>query len=108
MNNALVLSETLNAKAVEILVSVAIAERFPEQCSKWRTRTHGARSTFTQELEERKETIRMEVIRREDSLRGLLREVVVDDVMKVFPWVLADGLFGPCANSTTRAQVIGA
>jgi hypothetical protein len=85
MNSTLVLSETLDEKAVQILVSVGIAERFPEQCDKWRTRSHGARAKFMQELTAKKETIRKEVIRGEDSLRGLLREAVVEDVMKLFP-----------------------
>jgi hypothetical protein len=85
LNSALVLSETLDEKAVQILVGIAIAERFPEQCDKWRSRSHGARTMFTQELTGKKETIRKDVIRGEDSLRGLLREAVVDDVMKLFP-----------------------
>ena len=85
MNSALVLSETLDEKAVQILVGIAIAERFPEQCDKWCTKSHGARTMFTQELTERKEIIRRDVIRGEDSLRGLLREAVVEDVMKLFP-----------------------
>lgn len=92
INSALVLSETLDEKAVQILVSVAIAERFPEQCDKWRTRSHGARSVFMQELTERKETIRNEVIRGEDSLRRVLREAVVEDVMKLFPSLERDRL----------------
>ena len=85
MNSALVLSETLDEKAVQILVGIAIAERFPEQCDKWRTRSRGARSIFMQELTAKKETIRKEVLRGEDSLRGLIHEAVVDDVMKLFP-----------------------
>ena len=85
MNSAVVLSETLDEKAVQILVGVAIAERFPEQCDKWRTRSHGARSVFMQELTDRKETIRKEVIRGEDSVKRVLREAVVEDVMKLFP-----------------------
>ena len=79
----MVLSETLDEQAVQILVSVAIAERFPEQCDKWRTKSHDAHAMLMQEL--RKETIRKEVIRGEDSLRELLREAVVEDVMKLFP-----------------------
>ena len=84
--NALVLSENLDEKAVQILASVAIKKRFPEQYYKWRTKSHGARSMFVQELS-KKETIRKEIIRGEDSdsLRGLLREAVVEDVKKLFP-----------------------
>jgi hypothetical protein len=83
MNSALVLSESLDEKAVQILVSVAIAERFPDQCDKWHTMSNGARAMLVHEL--RKETIRKEVNRGEDSLRRLLREAVVEDVMKLFP-----------------------
>ena len=85
LNSALVLSETLDERAVQILVGIAIAERFPEQCDKWRTRSHGVRTMFTQELTERKEIIRKGVIRGLDSLRGLLCEAIVDDVLKLFP-----------------------
>ena len=81
----MVLTETLDEKAIQILVGIAIAERFPEQCDKWRSKSHGARTLLTQELTERKEIIRKDVIRGEDSLRGLLREAVVEDVMKLFP-----------------------
>jgi hypothetical protein len=85
MNSALVLSETLDEKAVQILVGIAISERFPKQCDKWRTKRRGARSIFIQELSAKKETIRKEVLRGEDSLRGLIREAVVKDVMMLFP-----------------------
>jgi hypothetical protein len=85
MNSALVLSETLDEKAVQILVNVAIAARFPEQCDKWRTRSHSVRTMFMQALTERKETSRKNVLRGEESLRELLREAVVEDVMKIFP-----------------------
>ena len=85
MNSALVLSETLDEKAVQILVGIAIAERFPKQCDKWRTRSRDARSVFTQELTDKKEIIRKEVLRGENSLRELIREAVVEDVMKLFP-----------------------
>jgi hypothetical protein len=85
MSSALILSEILDEKAVQILVGIAIAERFPEQCDKWRTRSRGARSAFMQELTEKKDTIRKEVLRGEDSLRGLIREAIVEDVMKLFP-----------------------
>ena len=85
MNSALILSETLDENAVQILVGIAIAELFPEQCDKWRARCRGAHSIFMQELTDKKETIRKEVLRGEDSLRGLIREAIVEDVMKLFP-----------------------
>ena len=85
MNNTLVLSENLDEKAVQMLASIAIEERFPEQYNKWRTDSHRVRSMFVQELTEKKETVRKEIVRGEDSLRGLLREAVVEDVMKLFP-----------------------
>ncbi|KAH9047121.1 hypothetical protein EDB84DRAFT_1462824 [Lactarius hengduanensis] len=92
MNSALVLSENLDGNAVQILVGVAIAEHFPEQCDKWRARNQGARTKFMQELTERKETVRKEVIRGEDSLRRVLHEAVVEDVIGLFPSLERDRL----------------
>ncbi|KAH9047481.1 hypothetical protein EDB83DRAFT_2317547 [Lactarius deliciosus] len=92
MNSALVLSENLDGNAVQILVGVAIAERFPEQCDKWRAINQGARTKFMQELTERKETVRKEVIRGEDSLRRVLHEAVVEDVIGLFPSLERDRL----------------
>ncbi|KAI9444051.1 hypothetical protein H4582DRAFT_1918933 [Lactarius indigo] len=86
MNNALVLSETLDGNAIQILVGVAIAERFPEQYDKWRARNQGA------QLTERKETVRKEIIRGEDSLRRVLHGAVVEDVMGLFPSLERDRL----------------
>ncbi|KAH9047539.1 hypothetical protein EDB83DRAFT_2267127 [Lactarius deliciosus] len=93
MNSALVLSETLDDNAVQILVGVAIAERFPEQCDRWRARSQAARARFMQAFMEKKETIRKEVIRGEHSLKRVLHEVVVEDVMKLFPSLERERLF---------------
>ncbi len=94
MNSSLVLSESLDEKAVQILVSVAIAELFPETSDKWRARNQGARAKFMEEFTERKETVRKEVIRGDDSLRRVLHEAVIEDVMGLFPYVLANGAWG--------------
>ncbi len=101
----MVLSETLDENAVQILASVAIAERFPEQCDRWRARNQGARTKFMQELMERKETVRKEVIRGEVSLRRVLYEAVVEDVMRLFPLVLSNGTLGHAV--LTRALMTG-
>lgn len=85
MNSTLVLSETLDENAIQILVGVAIAERFPEQCGKWRAKNESSRARYMQEMMQRKETVRKEVIRGEDSLRRVLHEAVTEDVMRLFP-----------------------
>jgi hypothetical protein len=88
MDNALVLSESLDEKAVQTLVDIAIADLFPENCDKWRTTNQGIHARYMQELAKRKDTVHEEIARGEDSLRGVLRDVVVEDVMKIFPYVL--------------------
>lgn len=85
VNSTLVLSEALDENSAQILVAVAIAERFPEQCSRWRARNESAHAKFMQEMMQRKETIRKEVSRGEDSLRRVLHEAIAEDVMRLFP-----------------------
>ena len=88
IDNALVLSESLDEKAVQTLVDIAIADLFPENCDKWHATNHGIHARYVEELVKRKDTVREETARGDDSLLHALRDVVVDDVMKIFPYVL--------------------
>jgi hypothetical protein len=90
----LVLSESLDADAVQTLVSVAIADIFPERCDEWLIANENAHATFKQELARRKDVALRDIARKEDSLRRVLREAVVGDVMKHFPYELFDGILG--------------
>jgi hypothetical protein len=85
MDNAVVLSEDLEEKAVQTLVNVAIEDLFPEPCAKWRAANQDIHAKYEQELVKRKDTISQEIAKGEDSLFRILREVVVEDVMKLFP-----------------------
>ena len=88
INNALVLSESLDEKAVQTLVDIAIADLFPENCDKWRATNQGIHARYIEELAKRKDTVREEIARGEDALRHALHDVVVNDVLKLFPYVL--------------------
>ena len=86
----MVLSESLDADAVQSLVSVAIADIFPERCDKWHITNENAHATFKQELARRKDVALRDIARKKDSLRRVLCEAVVGDVMKHFPYELFD------------------
>jgi hypothetical protein len=73
---------------VQTLVDIAIADLYPEICDKWRATNQGIHARYIEELAKRKDTVREEIARGEDSLPHALRDVVVDDVMKLFPYVL--------------------
>ncbi|KAI0253465.1 hypothetical protein BJV78DRAFT_1153081 [Lactifluus subvellereus] len=65
---------------------------FPEDCDKWRATNEGIRARYMQELAKRKDKVREEIVRGEGSLRRVLRDVLVEDVMKLFPPVaVGDG-----------------
>jgi len=83
--NAVVLSETLDEKAIEILVDLAFSRIFPEQCATWKTAKKGVCEKFKKEAAERSEAACQDLLSREGSLRRALRESVVDDVMKLYP-----------------------
>jgi F0F1-type ATP synthase membrane subunit b/b' len=93
MDNAVVLSEDLEEKAVQTLVNVVIEDLFPEACDKWRVANQDIHAKYEQELVKRKDTISQEIAKGEDSLLRILREVVVEDVMKLFPWAFVGDTF---------------
>ena len=87
MDNSIVLSEELEEKAVQTLVHVGLEDVFPELCDKWRTTKQDIRARYRQEFMKRRDTVCQDITKGEDSLRSVLREVVVEDVIKLFPYV---------------------
>jgi len=87
MDNSIVLSEELEEKAVHTLIHVGLDDIFPELCDKWRTTRQDVHARYKQEFMKRKDTVCQDIARGEDSLRSVLREVVVEDVIKLFPYV---------------------
>jgi hypothetical protein len=87
MDNALILAEDLDENAVQSLIPVALEDLFPEPCEKLRISNEDIRARYTQEFMKRKDTIFQEITKGEDHLRRILREAVVEDVIKLFPYV---------------------
>jgi hypothetical protein len=87
MDNALVLSEELEENAVQTLIRVALDDLFPEPCEKLRITSEDIRARYRQEFTKRQDAVCQEIAKGEDSLRRGLREVVVEDVLKLFPYV---------------------
>lgn len=83
--NALVLSENLDEKAIEILIDLTFWKLFPSKCDKWRASRKDVRETFKEEVTVRTEAAYQDIHGKEEALRHALRESVVDDVMKLFP-----------------------
>jgi hypothetical protein len=82
--HAVILSEALDEKAINILVDLAFQRIFPEQCDMWRIIKEDIREKFKKEVTVRTEAVHQDLVYEENSLRAL-REWVVDDVMKLFP-----------------------
>jgi hypothetical protein len=63
---------------------VALGSIFPEQCSAWSVATKNVRETFREDLAERQNKARQDLVRQEPSLQHALRDAVVEHVMKLF------------------------
>ncbi|KAH9056526.1 hypothetical protein EDB87DRAFT_1636600 [Lactarius vividus] len=90
--SAVVLSETLDEKTIEILVDLAFGKIFPEQCTTWKTTKRNISEKFKKECTERSEVACQDLVSKESSLRRALRESVVDDVTKLYPSIGHDSL----------------
>ncbi|KAF8262188.1 hypothetical protein EI94DRAFT_720874 [Lactarius quietus] len=91
-DNAVVISEALDEKAIDILVESAFWKLFPAQCEMWKSTKKNVCEKFKKEANERAETACKDLANREDSLQRALRESVVDTVMKLFPSIGRDSL----------------
>ncbi|KAH8986525.1 hypothetical protein EDB86DRAFT_2809505 [Lactarius hatsudake] len=77
--NAVVLSETLDEKAINILVDLAFWKIFPRQCEMWSATRKCVFEEFKKELAERTEAACRALHYEEDSLRCTLRGSVIDE-----------------------------
>jgi hypothetical protein len=66
---------------------VALSGIFPEQCNELRVTVKNTCEKFRQELIERQYKACEDLLYQEASLQRALRDTVVEDVMKLFPWV---------------------
>ncbi len=92
IDNALILSEELEESVVQALIDVALADLFPELCDEWRATNQDIRARYKEELRKRKDMVYQEITKGGDSLQCTLREVVIEDVLRLFPYVLMDDL----------------
>jgi hypothetical protein len=92
IDNALILSEELEESSVRALIDVAIADLFPELCDKWHATNQDIRMRYKEEMEKRMDMIHQEIDRGLNSLQCTLLEVVLEDVLRLFPYVLIDNV----------------
>jgi hypothetical protein len=88
MDNALVLSETLDENAMQTLLDLSIADRFPEQCNEWHAAKQDISDFYSRESTKRERIFFEELASKGYEMRPVLRDVVVEDVMGIFPCVL--------------------
>ena len=86
-DNSLILSESLEENAVNILVDVAISTIFPKRCKEWRVAMMDSRRSFREEMTKRQDKVWQELKSQELALRHALRDAVANDVTKLFPCV---------------------
>jgi hypothetical protein len=89
---------------VQTLILVALHELLPEPCEKLRITNEDIRDRYGQEFEKRKEAVRQDIAKAEDSLRRGLREVVVEDVLKLFPYVYQRRHMWHSGNVSSRCR----
>jgi hypothetical protein len=84
---------------VQILIKLAIADLFPQRCEKLHATKQEIHTSLTQDMKKRRDTACQRIARDEDLLWHVLREAVVKDVIKLFPYVVLDGILrNTCCN----------
>ncbi|KAI0302864.1 hypothetical protein B0F90DRAFT_1816439 [Multifurca ochricompacta] len=102
--NTLVLSEDLSEDAVRVLVDLAISDIFPERCNEWRALKEKVRDDYNQKLMRRQDEVCRDLSRGEHSLQRALRAAVVDEVIKLFPFMERDSL-SPVVQAERHSEV---
>jgi hypothetical protein len=83
-----VLSETLDENAMQTLLDLFIADKFPKQCDEWHFAKKNISDFYARERTKREHNVFEELASKEHEMRRVLRDAVVEDVMALFPCVL--------------------
>jgi hypothetical protein len=87
-DNALILSETLDENAVQTLLELSLADRFPRQCDEWHVAKESISDFYSRESTKRQRIALEGLSSKEQEMRRVLRDAVVEDVMDLFPCVI--------------------
>lgn len=83
----MVLSETLDENAMQTLLDLFIADKFPKQCDEWHASKKNISDFYAQERTRREHNVFEELANKVHEMRRVLRDAVVEDVMTLFPYV---------------------
>ncbi len=83
----MVLSEALDENAMQSLLDLSIAGKFPKQCNEWHAVKKDTSDFYSRERTKREHTV-FEELGSKDEMQCALRGAVVEDVMALFPCVL--------------------
>jgi hypothetical protein len=84
----MVLSETLDENAMQTLLELSIANRFPKQCDEWHAAKKDICDFCSREWTKKQETAFEELATKEHEVRRVLYDAVVGEVIALFPCVL--------------------
>jgi hypothetical protein len=87
-DNAMVLSEALDENAMQTLLELSIENRFPKQCDEWRAAKKDISACHSREWTKKQQTDFEECATKEHEVQRVLYDVIVEEVMALFPCVL--------------------
>jgi len=82
------LSENLDENAIQILVDLHLAHVFPKLCSEWQSLKQDISDILSREWIKRELAGLEKLASEENTLRCVLHDAVIRDVMALFPCVL--------------------
>jgi len=92
------LAETLDESAMQILIDIHLEDTFPQQCQEWNRAKQGISDELTLEKMMRQRAGFEELANQENTLRRVLRDAVIEELMALFPCVLFE-------NSSNRGML---
>ena len=84
----LCLSEEIDDKSLDTLMNLGLRNRFPNEFATWERRREEIKQRFQGIRAERQKEMHTMLERNLEDIRVKLREAVIIEVLKAFPWVL--------------------
>lgn len=93
MSDHLCINESLDDRGLKFLVSAGLRKRFPTECGSWTHESTAVEAQCKKKRENELRKMKERLDKEQEGLTATIYEAVVDEVLKLYPYVLFLFLF---------------
>lgn len=114
MSDHLCINESLDDQGLKLLVNAGLQKRFPKECSNWSHESTAVENQCRKRQDDELKKVKKKLDTEEKGLSAAVHDAVVDEALKLYPYVLdylltsLSSIFSTVSSRRSRSRIVGA